>query len=83
MMKNLTYRLLGALLLIFCGTTWAWMLGAFAYLPTDGLGVTSAKWIAPGILAMPGTIAVIAGMVGFLFVLGVFPLPQTDESAVS
>lgn len=79
MIKSLAYRLLGALLLIFCGTTWAWMLGAFAYLPTDGLDVNSAKWIAPGILAMPGTIAIHAGVVGFLFMLGVFPLPPADE----
>lgn len=81
MIKNLAYRLLGGLLLVFCGTTWAWMLGAF--LPADGLGVNSAKWVAPGILAMPGTIAVIAGLIGFLFVLGVLPLSQADESVAS
>lgn len=79
MIMNLAYRLLGVLLLIFCGTTWAWMLGVFAFLPAEGLGVNSAKWIAPGILPMPGTIAVIAGLIGFLFVLGVFPLSQADE----
>lgn len=32
---------------------------------------------------LPGTIAVIAGLIGFLFVLGVLPLSQADESVAS
>ena len=79
MLKNIGYRLLGVLLLLFCGAIWAWMLGVFAFLPAGGLSVNSAKWLAPGVLSMPATVAVIAGLIGLLLVFGVLPLRRVDE----
>lgn len=79
MLVNLAYRLLGALFLAFCGTTWAWMLGAFAHLKSVATNANTAHWIAPGILSMPATLSVIVGLVGALFLLGVFPLTQASN----
>ncbi len=81
------YRLLGVLLILNCGCVWAWMLGAFTP-PSDGhVGQSSYMmgWTAPGFLGLPAMVATIAGFVGVLFVIGVFPLgpvqaPADDES---
>lgn len=75
----LKWRLFGLGLCGFCGAEWAWMLGAFATLPATGLGSQSAQWIAPGVLAMPATIATFAGGLGALFLLGVFPVRTQVE----
>lgn len=79
MIKKLFWRLFGLVLLAFCGSVWAWMFGAFSYL-SKGFGANQAKWVAPGILSMPATVAVIVGLIGLLFVLGVFPVDATDEA---
>lgn len=73
MLNTLVYRLIGLGLVVFCGMTWAWMLGAFADI-TVGIDQTTAKWMNPGILSMPGTISVIAGLIGIMYLTGVFPL---------
>jgi len=73
MLKSLVYRLIGLGLVGFCGLTWAWMLGAFANLVVVD-DQTFGKWLNPGILSMPGTISVIAGLVGLMYLAGVFPL---------
>lgn len=73
MFKAVAYRSIGLMLLIFCGVTWAWMLGAFADMAV-GVDSNTAKWLNPGILSMPGTLSTIAGVIGFLYLTGVFPL---------
>lgn len=73
MLKSLMYRLIGLALIGFCSLTWAWMLGAFSDLAT-GADMTTSNWLNPGILSMPGTISVIAGLVGIMYLAGVFPL---------
>ncbi len=74
MLKKIAYHLLGLILLAFCGSTWAWMLGVFTrFIPITGLGAKDAQWISPGILSMPAMMATIGGLVGVLFLFGVLP----------
>lgn len=87
MIKKIGYRFIGLLLLLFCGSTWAWMLGVLALPPSSLLTGNHAKLMTPDVLAMELNVSVtaafivsvIATFVGFLFVFGVIPLGQTDE----
>lgn len=73
MLKSLMYRLIGLVLVSLCGVTWAWMLGAFADM-NAGFDSNAAKWMNPGILSMPGTVSIIVGLIGLMYLIGVFPL---------
>lgn len=79
-LEDMRYRLVGLALVLFCGTAWAWMLGAFAQLATIEVDKNAAQWIAPGVLSFPGTVATIAGLVGLLLLLGIIPLSRKNET---
>jgi len=59
------------------------MLGAFDFVAHEGVDDLTAQWLAPGILGMPATIAVLSGVIGVLFVLGILPVtPENDRQQV-
>lgn len=80
MLKSFTYRVIGLALVMFCGISWAWMLGAFAN-TAPALDANTAKWMNPGVLSMPGTLSIIAGLIGLMYLIGVFPLFDGREKA--
>lgn len=77
MARNIWNRLKGLLLLAFCAGIWAWMLGWLAKpFPPGSLknAPMTAAWMAPGVMGFPALVAIFAGLVGLLYVTGVFPL---------
>jgi hypothetical protein len=80
-MEGIMYwRFFGLALVMFCAGVWAWMLGAFSN-QSAGMSQYVIQWSAPGLLSFPATVSTIAGIVGLLFLTGVFPINTKLEQA--
>ncbi|MEK7898080.1 hypothetical protein AAB990_22590 [Burkholderia contaminans] len=82
MAKSIANRLFGLLLMGFSGGLWAWMLGWLARpLPPESLNGAPmlAAWMKPGVMPFPLIVSIVAGVVGLLYVVGVFPLARTTD----
>lgn len=78
---NIWNRMIGLLLLAFSAGVWAWMLGWLARpFPPGSLDDAPmlAAWLAPGLMAFPTLVSIIACLVGLLYVAGVLPF-RTDQ----